>query len=68
MIRPVEDPTVPIELAVLWGNLAPEGAVVKRAAVAPSMLVHTGPARVFNSEEEAVEAILQRRIQVAMWW
>jgi dihydroxy-acid dehydratase len=65
VIRPVEDPySADGGLAVLWGNLAPEGAVVKRAAVAPSMLVHTGPARVFNSEEEAVEAILQRRIQV----
>jgi len=44
-------------LAVLFGNLAPEGAVVKRGAVAPSMLQHRGPARVFDSEEEAVAAI-----------
>ncbi|MDO8688630.1 MAG: dihydroxy-acid dehydratase [Dehalococcoidia bacterium] len=44
-------------LAVLFGNLAPEGAVVKRGAVAPSMLQHRGPARVFDSEEEAVDAI-----------
>lgn len=44
-------------LAVLKGNIAPEGAVVKQAAVAEEMLVHEGPARVFNSEEEAVEAI-----------
>jgi dihydroxy-acid dehydratase len=58
VIRPVEDPYgADGGLAVLWGNLAPEGAVVKRGAVAPSMLVHAGPARVFDSEEEAVEAI-----------
>ncbi|MBM7624023.1 dihydroxy-acid dehydratase [Sporohalobacter salinus] len=44
-------------LAVLKGNLAPDGAVVKQAAVAEEMLVHKGPARVFNSEEETVEAI-----------
>ncbi len=45
-------------LAVLFGNLAPEGAVVKRAAVAPSMLRHSGPARVFDSEEQATRAIM----------
>ena len=45
-------------IAVLFGNLAPEGAVVKRAAVAPEMLVHQGPARVFDSEEEAMPAIM----------
>jgi dihydroxy-acid dehydratase len=44
-------------LAVLKGNIAPKGAVVKQAAVADEMLVHEGPARVFNSEEESVEAI-----------
>lgn len=44
-------------LAVLFGNLAPEGAVVKQSAVAPEMLRHRGPARVFDSEEEAVQAI-----------
>lgn len=44
-------------LAVLKGNIAPKGAVVKQAAVAEEMLVHKGPARVFNSEEETVEAI-----------
>jgi len=48
---------------VLFGNLAPEGAVVKASAVAPEMLRHEGPARVFESEEEALEAILSRRIQ-----
>ncbi len=50
-------------LAVLWGNLAPEGAVVKQAAVKPAMLKHTGPARVFDSEEAAVSSILDRQIK-----
>ncbi|MBR7092954.1 MAG: dihydroxy-acid dehydratase [Clostridia bacterium] len=45
-------------LAVLFGNLAAQGAVVKQGAVAPEMMVHTGPARVFDSEEEATAAIL----------
>ncbi|MGO0121802.1 dihydroxy-acid dehydratase [Desulfothermobacter acidiphilus] len=59
VIRPVTDPYSPTGgLAVLFGNLAPEGAVVKQAAVAPEMWRHTGPARVFDSEEEAVGAIL----------
>jgi len=49
-------------LAVLRGNLAPEGSIVKKAAVDPAMLVHEGPARVFDSEEEAQEAILGSRI------
>ena len=44
-------------LAILFGNVAPEGAVVKRSAVAPEMLKHTGPARVFDSEDEAIQAI-----------
>ncbi len=50
-------------LAVLRGNLAPEGSIVKKAAVDPSMLVHEGPARVFDSEEEAQEAILAKKDQ-----
>ncbi|MBC7235528.1 MAG: dihydroxy-acid dehydratase [Chloroflexi bacterium] len=50
-------------IAVLKGNLAPEGAVVKRAAVAPEMLVHTGPARVFDNEEEALAAILGGQVR-----
>jgi len=45
-------------IAILFGNLAPEGAVVKRAAVAAEMMVHRGAARVFNSEEEATSAIM----------
>ncbi len=57
-IRPVEEPYSETGgIAVLKGNLAPEGSVVKRSAVAPEMLVHEGPARVFDSEEEAQEAI-----------
>ena len=48
-------------LAILSGSLAPDGAVVKAAAVAPSMLQHRGPARVFDSEEEATQAILAGR-------
>jgi len=50
-------------LAVLRGNLAPDGCIVKKAAVDPSMLVHEGPARVFDSEEQAQEAILGRKIK-----
>ncbi|MGE5327948.1 MAG: dihydroxy-acid dehydratase [Deltaproteobacteria bacterium] len=49
-------------IAILRGNLAPDGAVVKRAAVAPEMLQHKGPARVFNSEEEAYTAIMGGKI------
>lgn len=49
-------------LMVLWGNIAEEGCVVKRSAVAPEMLVHSGPARVFNSEDEAIDAIYNGRI------
>lgn len=46
-------------LAVLFGSLAPDGAIVKRSAVAPEMLKHSGPARVFNSEEEAIKVIYE---------
>ena len=50
-------------IAILRGNLAPDGAVVKSAAVAPEMLVHAGPARVFEQEETALEAIFGGQIQ-----
>jgi len=50
-------------IAILFGNLAPEGAVVKRSAVAPEMMVHEGAARVFNSEEEATKAIMDKKIK-----
>lgn len=64
VIRPVEDPYSPEGgLAVLYGNLAPEGAVVKKGAVLPEMMQHEGPARVFNSEEDAFAAIMGQRIK-----
>lgn len=50
-------------LAILSGNIAPEGAVVKEAAVVKEMLFHEGPARIFESEEEAVEAIFAGKVQ-----
>jgi dihydroxy-acid dehydratase len=50
-------------LNMLFGNLAPEGAVVKSGAVDPSMLTHTGPARVFESEEDATTAIMSRNFK-----
>ncbi len=63
LIRPVENPYSPDGgIAVLKGNLALEGCVVKRSAVAPEMMQHTGPARVFNSEDEAIEAIYAGKI------
>jgi dihydroxy-acid dehydratase len=64
IIRPIEKPYHTTGgLAVLFGNLAPEGAVVKRSAVDDSMLRHKGPARVFDSEEEALKMILDVKIQ-----
>lgn len=64
VIRPVEAPYSPDGgLCVLFGNLAPEGAVVKKSAVASEMLVHRGPARVFDSEDAAMSAIMEGRIK-----
>ncbi|MFC1948247.1 dihydroxy-acid dehydratase [Chloroflexota bacterium] len=64
IIRPVTNPYSEVGgIAILFGNLAPEGAVVKRAAVAPEMMVHEGPARVFNSEEESMPAIMNSQIK-----
>jgi len=64
VIRSVKNAFAPTGgLVLLFGNLAPEGAVVKKAAVAPEMLVHRGPARVFNSEETATRAILDKKIK-----
>mgnify|MGYP002267797337 CR=1 FL=1 len=58
IIRPVDNPYSKTGgIAVLRGNLAPDSCVVKRSAVAPEMLVHEGPARVFDSEDEAIAAI-----------
>ena len=57
-IRPIDDPYSQTGgLQILWGNLAPDGCVVKRSAVAPEMQVHSGPARVFDSEDAAIAAI-----------
>ncbi|MDR1545805.1 MAG: dihydroxy-acid dehydratase [Deltaproteobacteria bacterium] len=50
-------------LAVLWGNLAPDGAVVKKGAVLPEMMTHRGPARVFDQEEDCTEALLAGRVK-----
>ena len=63
VIRPVENPYSKTGgIAVLKGNLAPDGCVVKRSAVAPEMLVHEGPAKVYESEEEAIAAIYAGKI------
>ena len=63
MIRPIDNPYSETGgLAVLKGNLAPDGSVVKRSAVVKEMLVHEGPARVFEREEDAIEAIKGGRI------
>ena len=57
-IRPIDDPYSPTGgIQILWGNIATDGCVVKRSAVAPEMLVHSGPARVFDSEDDAIAAI-----------
>ncbi len=64
VIRPVSDPYhVQGGLAVLFGNLAPDGCVVKQSAVVDEMMTYQGPARVFDSEEAATEAILGGKIQ-----
>lgn len=64
VIRPIENPFSETGgIAVLRGNLAPEGSVVKRSAVAPEMLVHHGPARVFDCEEDAQAAINAGKIK-----
>ena len=62
-IRPLDNPySATGGLAVLFGNIARNGCVVKRSAVAPEMLTHTGPARCFDSEEQAIDAIYNGRI------
>ena len=64
VIRPVEKPYSPTGgIAVLRGNLAPDSGVVKRSAVAPEMLKHSGPAKVFDCEEDAMQAITDGFIQ-----
>ena len=62
-IRPIDHPySADGGIAVLKGNLAPEGCVVKRSAVAPEMMIHQGPARVFDCEDDAIEAIYAGKI------
>ena len=64
VIRPLDRPFgVEGGIAVLKGNVAPDGCVVKRSAVAPEMMKHTGPARVFDCEEDAIDAIFGGRIR-----
>ncbi|MDL2218935.1 dihydroxy-acid dehydratase [Ruminococcaceae bacterium OttesenSCG-928-O06] len=64
VLRPVEDPYSETGgIAVLWGNIAKNGGVVKRSAVAPEMLCHEGPARVFDGEEAAIAAIYKGEIK-----
>ncbi len=63
VIRPVDDPVhKEAGLRILRGSLAPDGAVVKIGAVSPKMYKHEGPARVFDSEEDAIKAILSKKI------
>lgn len=58
VIRPIDNPYMQTGgIAILWGNIAKEGCAVKQSAVAPEMMQHSGPARVFDSEEEAIAAI-----------
>ena len=62
-IRPIDDPySATGGIQILWGNIAQNGCVVKRSAVAPEMLKHSGRARVFDSEEEAIAAIYSGKI------
>ena len=64
VIRPIDNPYLATGgIAVLFGNLAEHGCVVKQSAVAPEMMQHSGPARVFNSEEEAIKVIYAGGIQ-----
>lgn len=63
VIRPMENAySATGGIAILWGNIAMEGCVVKRSAVAKEMLVHSGPARVFDSEDAAIDAIYRGKI------
>ena len=64
IIRPIENPySQSGGIAVLKGNIAPDGCVVKQSAVAPEMMQHSGPARVFNCEEDAIKAIYNKEIK-----
>ncbi|MGN0732144.1 MAG: dihydroxy-acid dehydratase [Treponema sp.] len=64
ILRPIENPFSDNGgIAILFGNLAPNGTVVKRSACAPELMKHTGPARVFNDESEAMEAVQKAQIK-----
>ncbi|MCD8315831.1 MAG: dihydroxy-acid dehydratase, partial [Eggerthellaceae bacterium] len=64
VVRTIDNPFSEVgALKILYGNLAPDGSIVKKSAVDPSMLTHTGPARVFDSEEEACDAINSSKIK-----
>ena len=63
VIRPLENPYSKVGgIAILWGNIARDGCVVKQSAVAPEMMIHSGTARVFDSEEQAIDAIYSGKI------
>ncbi len=64
VIRTIDNPYSKVGgLAVLFGNLAPEGSIVKTGAVEPSMMIHKGPARIYESQESALEGILNKEVQ-----
>ena len=64
LVRPLDDPLAPNGgIAVLYGNLAPQGAVVKASGVHPSMMQHVGPARVFDCEEDVQECLMDGRVR-----
>lgn len=64
VVRPIDKPYSQTGgIAILYGNLAPDGCVVKRSAVAEEMLIHEGPAKVYNSEEEAIKGIFGKEVK-----
>jgi dihydroxy-acid dehydratase len=64
VIRPLENPHQPVGgLAILFGNLAPQGAVIKTGGVAAHIRQHSGPARIFESQEQAMEGILDNQVK-----
>lgn len=64
VIRPIDDPHSPQGgLSILFGNLAPEGAVIKTGGVSPAMRKHTGPARIYESQDDAMRGILNHEVQ-----
>jgi dihydroxy-acid dehydratase len=64
VIRPLENPHSPVGgLAILFGNLAPDGAIVKTGGVVPHMRCHSGPARIYENQDEAMAGILNHEVQ-----